>query len=98
MEKATEGRSLGGFVALYTLYTTAREPSPPFSRFMACDPGPPLKEPDRLFVEEGKLAAATKSLPFRLHYQIARYDGAVQQLAFQETSARLSTHYLDLPT
>lgn len=94
--RALSGHSLGGFVALYTLYTTAREPSPPFGRFMACDPGPPLKDPDRLFVEEGKLSAATKSLPFRLHYQIARYDGAVQQLAFQETSARLSKNYADL--
>lgn len=94
--RALSGHSLGGFVALYTLYTTAREPSPPFGRFVACDPGPPLKDPDRLFVEEGTLSAATTTLPFRLHYQIARYDGAVQQLAFQETSARLSTHYADL--
>lgn len=94
--RALSGHSLGGFVTLYTLYTTAREASPPFRRFMACDPGPPLKDPDRLYVEEQKLSVATTSLPFRLHYQIARYDGAVQQLAFQETSARLSTHYPDL--
>ena len=94
--RALSGHSLGGFVALYTLYTTAREASPPFRGFLACDPGPPLKDPDRLLVEEGKLSATTSSLPFRLHYQIARYDGAVQQLAFQETSARLSTHYPDL--
>lgn len=94
--RVLSGHSLGGFVAFYMLYTTAREPSPPFGRFMACDPGPPMKDPDRLYVEEGKLAAATKSLPFRLHYQIARYDGAVQQLAYQETSARLSAHYPDL--
>lgn len=94
--RALSGHSLGGFVSLYTMLTTARESSPPFGRFIACDPGSPQKDTDRIYVEDGKLSASTKSLPFLLHYQIARYDGAVQTLTFQETSARLSAHYPDL--
>lgn len=94
--RALSGHSLGGFVSLYALFTTGTEAAPPFSRFVACDPGTPFKDPDRTLLEEKALAAATRSLPRRLHFQIARYDGAIQQLWYQELSERLRANYPDL--
>ncbi len=95
-ERALSGHSLGGFVALYTMLTTAKESAPPFSRFLACDPGAPFKDPLRLFQEEQTLAQSAQSLPAQLHYEIARYDGAVQQLWYEELTTRLRSHYPEL--
>jgi predicted alpha/beta superfamily hydrolase len=93
--RALSGHSLGGFVVLHTLFTTALEANPPFTRFIAGDPS--LFEDDYLLLsEEQQLAAQTQSLPARLHFHIARYDGAVQQLGFAELTRRLRSHYSDL--
>jgi len=89
------GHSLGGFVSLYTLFTTYQKPAPPFWGFIGGDPS--LGEADyRLLDEETALHALTSSLPIPLYLEIARFDGAVQRLSFQALDERLRAHYPDL--
>ncbi len=93
--RALFGHSLGGFFSLYTLLSTGAEASPPFTAFVAADPS--LTEGDvRLLSLEDELSASTTELPRRLYFPIARYNGAVQRLYFDELSDRLDANYTGL--
>lgn len=94
--RVLSGHSLGGFMSLHELFTTAGTASPPaFWGFIAGDPS--LTQDNlRLFDEEAALAARTRSVPAPLWVEIARYDGAVQTLAFKLLRARLVADFPDL--
>ena len=90
--RVLSGHSLGGFMSLYTFFTTYRQPSPAFWGFVVGDPS--LSDNDlRLFDEEGKLFAAAVAPRAPVWIEVARYDGAVQRLLFGALRDRLQAHY-----
>jgi hypothetical protein len=94
-ERALSGHSLGGFVVLHTLLGSAGVASPLFSHLLACDPGQPFADPERLLTDEAE-ARLRGPLPRRAYYEIARYNGAVQRLWFDELTTRFGSHFPEL--
>ena len=85
------GHSLGGFFSLYVLLTTGRDETPLFAGYIAADPSLGLDD-SRLLHEELLLRDQTNTLPRSLYFPIARYDGAVQQLFFEQLRERLTRY------
>lgn len=92
--RVLSGHSLGGFVALYELFTTGSQSAPPFAGFIAGDPS--LTQDDfRLFTEAAAVAARSPALSASVWFEIARFDGAVQTLAYELLRKQLAA---DLPS
>jgi len=88
------GHSLGGFFTLYTMLKTAGESSP-FAGYVAGDPSLGLDDL-KLIKMEKKLSEKSESLPVKLYFLIARYDGAGQRIVFDELKKNFSDNYKDL--
>jgi predicted alpha/beta superfamily hydrolase len=95
--RVLSGHSLGGFMSLHAMLTMYQNqnPNPPFWGFIAGDPSF-FEDSFRVFDEEAALHAARQSLPIPLWIEIARFDGAVQQLSFQQFDKRLKADFPDL--
>lgn len=91
--RALLGHSLGGFFALYAMFRTASDANPPFDAFVAADPSL-THDDNRLLFMEQELSGGALSPGLSLRLTIARYNGAVQRLYFEELSRRLEG---DLP-
>lgn len=86
--RVLSGHSLGGFVALRSLLASSEDPLPTFRGFIANDPS--LGEGEgSLFVLEEQTRASADGSPRRVYFAIARYNGAVQELFFEELRERL---------
>ena len=87
--RVLSGHSLGGFVALRALLASSEDPRPTFRGFIANDPS--LGEGDgSLYLLEEQTRASANGSPRRVYLAIARYNGAVQELFFEELGERLA--------
>jgi predicted alpha/beta superfamily hydrolase len=86
--RVLSGHSLGGFLVLHALFSAAL----PVSGFIAGDPSF-SSDDHRLFDEEAELAGSGAQPAAALWLEVARYDGAVQQLDYALLDARLRAHH-----
>lgn len=90
--RALFGHSMGGFMSLYTMISTATEANPPFRHFVAADPS--LSNADyavfraELGLREVDAALAERSLLVRT----AKLNGAGQRALRDELDGRLSRY------
>ncbi len=89
------GHSEGGYFSASLLFSTGTDPDPPFQRFVIGDPST-FQDNYRLFTLEQTLSAQTTTLPRKVYYGIARYDGPSQELPTFILWDRLKSHYPDL--